>query len=342
MRRLSLILSDLFVPAEASRERALAGEIELPNFAWLLRFSQDPVALADWRSWLATRSGQSAIAELPAAQVAADSIVDPAHLATSWLATPVRLEARLDHVRLADRGLLRVENDESERWCAEFAREFGPDLKLHPAGDRGFVLTGISAAGVATVDPARLLDSDVAQALPSGAAAGPIRRLGAELEIWLHGIPLNAEREQAGRPRISALWIWGGGAVPGAPAVGVAESTGGTFTVHGADPYLPTLARAARAKYSFQSPERFSALDTRMNHMIELTPMSDVRNSLMQLEENWFAPVRAALSAGSLASLDIVANDRWYRIGARPGWRWWRKRRGWLESLVSPVSSSKA
>ena len=148
-----------------------ASELELPHFTSLLRFARDPVAVSDWRAWLASQSGQVALASLPVAHVAARDIVDAALSTSAWLATPVRLEARLDHVRLADRGLLRVDDEESARWCVAFAREFGPELLLHPAGSRGFLLTGISAFGVSTVDPARLLDSDVAQSLPTGADA---------------------------------------------------------------------------------------------------------------------------------------------------------------------------
>lgn len=342
MRRLSLILSDLYVPEEAGRESAHADALELPNLAWLLRFSRDPVVLSDWRTWLAARAGLGALAALPVAHVAARTCVDPALTESAWLATPVRLEARLDHVRLADRGLLRVGDTESARWCAEFAREFGPDVKLHPAGSRGFVLTGISAADITTMDPARLLDSDVAQALPRGAGAATLRRLGAELEMWLHATPLNAQREQAGTTRISAFWLWGGGAVADVSPADLAHSPGGTFMVHGGDPYLAGLADAARTLREVEPPAEFSALDPGVDHVIELTPMSDSRATLVRLEERWFAPARAALSAGALGALDIIANDRWFTIGARPGWRWWRKRRGWLASLVRPAPASKA
>jgi hypothetical protein len=343
MRRLSLILSDLYVPEEVTPEKVNASELELPHFTWLLRFARNPVAVSDWRAWLARQSGQESLASLPVAHVAARDILNQALSMSAWLATPVRLEARLDHVRLADRGLLRVDDEESARWCAAFAREFGPELLLHPAGRRGFLLTGISAFGVSTVDPARLLDSDVAQSLPTGADAAGLRRLGAELEMWLHAAPLNDARTRAGRPRITAFWFWGGDSLPRGGLVEAPQTLKANCVFYGGDPYLSGLSRAAKASRMIEPPERFSGLDpVPEHHIVELAPMSGPRESLESIEANWFAPARAALLDGTLGALDIVANDRWFRIGAHPGWRWWRKRRNWFASLGRNASAAKA
>ncbi len=328
MRRLTLILSDLYVPEEAAS--VIPTAIDLPGLAWLLRFARPPVSCPDWRAWLAAQIGQAALAQEPLARLAARAFVEPGFTADAWIATPVHLEARLDHVRLVDRGLLRVGADEGRRWSEAFAREFGPEVKLHPAGERGFLLTGLEGTDAQTVDPARLLDSDVAPSLPRGANAGGLRRLGAELEMWLHATPLNEERHRAGHPRISAFWFWGGR--PGALALAVVTPPA-SFMLHGGDVWFAGLARATRAMSS-DPPLQFAALDPAVDHhIVELSPMTDPRHSLADAEANWFLPARAALSEGNLVSVDIVVNDRWFRIGARAGWRWWSKRRGWLDSL---------
>lgn len=336
MRRLTLILSDLYVPEDATRAVSPAA-FDLPALEWLLRFARRPAAhCPDWRAWLATQTGHVALAQSPVAQVAARALMEST--TGAWIATPVHLEARLDHVRLADRGLLRVGADEEQRWSEAFAREFGPEVKLHPAGERGFLLTGIEAADTRTTDPARLLDSDVAPALPRGAGAGGLRRLGAELEMWLHATPLNDERQRAGQPRISAFWFWGGDKVHGDSVPG-SLSPPGSFEIHGADPWLSGLAHAAGATANKHVAD-FDAIDLDSgHHIVELTPMSAPRESLLDVESRWFAPARIALSEGKLESIDIIANDRWFRIGARAGWRWWRGKRGWFESLSRPASS---
>jgi hypothetical protein len=336
MRRLTLILSDLYVPEDVARANSPAA-FELPSLTWLLRFSRPPASCPDWRAWIAAQTGHVALARSPLADIAARAWVDPASAAGAWIATPVHLEARLDHVRLADRGLLRIGTDEANRWSEAFAREFGPDLKLHPAGERGFVLTGIEAGDTQTTDPARLLDSDVAPALPRGAGASALRRLGAELEMWLHAIPLNDERQRAGQRRISAFWFWGGEKVDKVP--GSLSPPASSFVIHGEDLWLAGLAHATGSTANKPAAD-FGTLDPSADHhIVELAPMSAPHESLVDAEARWFAPARTALSEGKLAALDIVANDRWFRIGSRAGWRWWRGKRDWFESINRPTVS---
>src|SRR5690348_9130041 len=162
MRRLTLILSDLYLP-----EEDVGGEIpqteELPQFSWLLRHAQPPELVGDWRRWLLHQVG-GPMARLPLASVCAAGRVSADQLATAWLATPVALEARLDHVRVKDRGLLRLD-DESDAWCAEFNRVFAPQYRLHDGGERAFILSGPDLPSI-TSDPARLLGAEIGPALP--------------------------------------------------------------------------------------------------------------------------------------------------------------------------------
>ncbi len=341
MRRLTLILSDLYLPAEAVPAPSVAAPIDLPGLSWLLRFASGSMPLSDWRQWLAGEIGAHALQDVPPAQVAARAQLPPEVAAGAWFATPVHLSARVDHVRLADRGLLRVPPGDHAAWCGEFARHFGPGLQLHPGNPRGFVLSG-AAFEADTTDPARLLDSDVAPALPRGSDGLALRRLGAEIEMWLHAAPLNEARERARLPRISALWLWGGGgaAIPGAAS----EREHEPVALYGEDPYLAGLAAMDRQASHSPAPASLTALEgAAPHHVVEFAPMSgDAQESLASLDENWFLPARTALAAGVLASLDIVANDRCFRIAGRAGWRFWRSRRGWLDNLARDARPAKA
>ena len=49
MRRLTLILSDLYLPDEAARGMAVPTTRHLPNLEWLLRFADSPEPIGDWR-----------------------------------------------------------------------------------------------------------------------------------------------------------------------------------------------------------------------------------------------------------------------------------------------------
>ena len=269
MRRLTLILSDLYLPSEALP--AVTG-LDLPQFDWLLRFARRVDRIADWRSWLAADLGRVDLTRMTVAQVCAQGLLPEVLSGNAWLATPVHLEARIDHVRLADRGLLRLSADERDSWRQDFMRAFGPEYALHDAGDRGFLLSGVSATRVASVDPARLLDADIGRALPSP-SAGELRRLGTEIEMWLHGAPGNTAREQRRERRISALWLWGGGLSGGNEKVSVSVNSVPLAEAHffGGDAFLSALAgsRVTPPPVSFAE---MKAGESRC--VVELSPMS--------------------------------------------------------------------
>ena len=353
MRRLTLILSDLYLPtdagpAEAGAEPAgrgagLRAALDLPNLDWLLRFAGRAGRIDDWRSWLSADIGGLDLSAVSLAQACAQGIL-PAPLSdNAWLATPVHLEARIDHVRLADRGLLRLSAEERDAWRQDFTRTFGPQYALHDAGERGFLLSGASFSRVASVDPARLLDADIGRALPTGPAAGELRRLGTEIEMWLHGAPGNGTRERKRERRVSALWLWGGGAPQRAASDSLRSSadvvTGARPRFYGGDPFLSALA----GPNLNPPPASFAALaESEGRYVIEFAPMSGRRDeSLAALESNWFGPAREAASHGAL-TIELVANDRWFRIDPRPAWRIWRKRRSWLAHLARHMPDAKA
>jgi len=335
MRRLTLILSDLYLPEEAAGSASSPPPVDLPGLDWLLRFAERPRRIDDWRTWLAGQLGKTRFARLPVA-LACEMKLRNRGIGDAWLATPVHLEARLDHVRLVDRGVLRIEAHQRAAWCEEFAQIFGPQYALHDIGERTFLLTGITPTAAQTRDPVRVLGSDIAPSLPRGPEAAELRRLGAEIEMWLHRAALNARRERARELRVSALWLWGGGLPPGdIPAESIAATS--EVRIHGDDPFLCALAESPAP-----TPPSFGKIAPDAGHaVVELTPMTGPpEQSLHSLEANWFAPVRAALTNGALEACDIVANDLWLSTNARPGWKFWRRRSSWLARLGSETGGA--
>lgn len=329
MRRLTLILSDLYLPEE-SVNGDLPQSQPLPSLDWLLRYASTRAGIADWRRWLARELAAEALAERPPAQVRALAAgIDPGGV---WLATPVRLEARLDHVRLADRGVLRLPPDQQQALAREFRATFAPEALV--AGDDGgaFLLRGGPEVEARTADPTRLLDADVGPALPTGPGAIELRRLGAEIEMWLPGTRVNAERVRAGLHPISALWLWGGGPADARPlSVSVDESV----RLYGSDAFLGALATLAATQTLRAAPRGFGELTNGVHAVVELAPMSGPADeSLATLERHWFAPVRGALMSGRLDAVQLVANDCVFTTRPRAHWKFWRRRRGWLQSLA--------
>jgi hypothetical protein len=340
MRQLTLILSDLYLPddvGEAEARRSLSSTVELPAFDELLRIST-PARISDWRRWLLAATNPP-IGDWPIAPVCAYGRVESASLAATWLATPVALEARLDHVRLVDRGLLRLSATERSSCREEFAHVFGPQYRLHDSGERGFLLSGLPAAIAPTRDPARLIGADIGPALPAG-EAGDLRRLWAEIEMWLYGAKFNAARERARMPRVSALWLWGGGVVR-EPMIMPPPNLAVAYL--GSDFLIAALGEST-GRGQRAAPAGFSDLDTTTAHaVVEFAALTGtIHESLEVLDTQWFAPVRAALKSGAIERLDVIANDLHFRLDRRSHLRFWHRRRKWLARLAAADGAAKA
>lgn len=327
MRRLTLILSDLYLP-----EQGVGGDfpqtLVLPELGRLLRFARSAERIGDWRRWLLWQIGGSLV-EIPLAAICAYERVSGAELDSAWLATPVALEARLDHVRMADRGLLHLEAGERAAWCAEFNRVFGSEYSLHDCGERAFILSGLAPSSEVS-DPARVLGAEIGPALP-GAAAPELRRLWTEIEMWLHGSALNDARERARQRRVSALWLWG----RQADARGSRGNDDRDVELYGADPLVGGLS-SMRQPQRRGAPQSLAQIDSARAHVIvEFAALTGrAHEGLAALDANWFAAARQALTSGELSRLEIVANDRCFRITPHAHWRFWRRPRGWLENLA--------
>ena len=175
-------------------------------------------------------------------------------------------------------------------------------------------------------------------------SAGELRRLGTEIEMWLHGAPGNTAREQRRERRISALWLWGGGACAEGAKRCRCPSTRSPLAeprFFGGDAYLSALAGSPVTP----PPVSFAAMDAGESRcVVELVAHERAERTNHSPRSTRTGLVRRAKpwQPGDLASVDLIANDRWFRIAARPGWRIWRRRRSWLDQLARQVPEAKA
>jgi hypothetical protein len=170
-----------------------------------------------------------------------------------------------------------------------------------------------------------------------------LARTATEIEFWLHAATLNAARERARRPRISSLWLWGGGVPDLAAAAAKPRTAGQAPRIFGEDPFLAGLARTL-GQTTPSAPADFDALSPDAGDtVVELMPMSGTQDeALANLDARWFAPARAALASGELDLVELLANDRYWRIARGAGRRFWRRGHNWLASLGLPPSAAKA
>jgi len=363
-----IVITDLYL-STAAEAGSIRG-VDLPGLARVARYGNGQSLEQGWRPWLATWAGQSELAQTAPATVAAAASRATAEDVPGrmvWIATPVHLVAGLSSVHLDARGLLQVELEVRRDLATEFNTVFAESgFSLEALPSAGFLMTGPSIDESDTVEPARILGASISDALPRASSAPTLRRLVAEIEMWLHEHPVNTARMKQGRLPITALWLWGGGAAREGVNLGVSYellNTDLTDTVpaslvrgtaleamsrplpgvaFGTDPYLHGLWRSggsnARATPgSFD--EALGQVGRRTVFALELSKAFDehrqwtIREALADLDRRWVVGALDALRRRDVARVTVLANDHRLSLGSRDPWKLWRMPRPALTAL---------
>lgn len=360
MRELVLILPDLcLTDADAAQ---LPRAATRPTGLTRLRFAQATPLRGGWRGALARGMGRADLVAVDPAEVVAAAMGAAATGAESdamprdpWLVAPLHLMAGLKTVHLAPDGLLRLPPDEAAELAAAHDAAFGDDgVALRPAGGAGFLLEGLgSAVGAVAVEPQRLLGSGLDDALPGGSGGPALRAWITEIEMWLHGLPLNRRREARGEPRVTTLWPWGGGdplreplaALPAGAAAEAARwprvwSDDAWVAALGrlAGGIVEPLPRVASGRGAVEAQAVGPAEDAiapllaaAEDSVCAVVPV--LGTGLDHLDRLFIAPAARAVAEGRLERFTIAADDRAVRLARADRWRIWRPRRDLLEAV---------
>ena len=347
MREIVIVIGDLYLPAEApgsGTSRAEGGiASSAPGLEHLARFGEKTSLTEGWRAWTAHWLGLPQYAREPPAGVAAAALAAAPLDRAVWLATPLHLVAGLTSLHVDRRSALRLPGAELVHLAASFRETFhGSGFDLHPLADGGLLLSGpAQLAGATTTEPARMLLTPVAEALPAGVGAALLRRLSAEIEMWLHDHPLNDERARRGEPPVATLWLWGGG-VPAAPrSAALREIDAAAF---GSDAYVRGLWRLAGGE-TRPMPVDWAAVigEPRAQRALGVVEVAELLHAnaswrlaeaMAEIDRRLLSPSLAALHRGELDRLVLLANDRSLAVHAGDRWRFWRRKRAALESLA--------
>ena len=220
----------------------------------------------------------------------------------TWIAAadPVYMEPRLDRLFLHVLGPEDISRSEMRGLFDGLQETLGTDGALGFArlGSFGYV-RATQPIVTAAIPPALVDGRNPDQSLPSSDTAADTLKLISEIEMTLHGHPVNAERMACGQPPVNSLWIWGGGYAPERSSVRVPPLFADDSTLRG---YWESVNGSAEAW-----PGTIDAcLDACANGFVAVMP-ADSRDSA-ELQTGLLA-VREALRSGRLRHAVLVSAD---------------------------------
>jgi hypothetical protein len=347
VREIVIVIADVYLPPAAAEAGSAAGASfhNVPGIECAGRFGARAGLAGGWREWLAESLGRADLAGVAPACIAAaaiDAAATARGTATSWIATAVHLSAGLTRVHLDHRGILRLPRAQQSALAADFTYVFGSsgyELTPLPSGD--FLLTTPGITPVSTTEPARCAGGEVAQGLPDGTAAGPLRRLLTEVEMWLHGQALNDARRAQGMLPVTALWLWGAAGRRLQPQVRPARAKEQAF---GRDAYLNGLwhlqGSACRALPQGLAEALADGDAQRVILVLEAGGelhsgfQGTVAEAVAQFDSRFVSPALRALRAGECANLTLIVNDTRVMMRRTSGLRRWRRARAGLGAFA--------
>ncbi len=336
-----LVLPGLLWPRQILPEAT--AKLDLPALSWLLGRAR--------RQWLPAQSLEACLCEcfgvdgqpvekfteypLGALRRYGESAALPEENDFWLCADPVHLSVEKRRITLPAQ--THPASDEEMQAIATAFRQYFSDIgsdspdfhEFHPAPlGRGYLRLKHFPA-MTTTPPSAAASVDAM--LPRGPDAPRWRRLANEMQMVLHTLPFNEERERQGRPPLNALWLWGAGPLPPKP-----EKS--PFTaVHGNHALLTGLARRAGESASCPGNAQTLLAQTGGSHLLLIDTLQQAarqydllqwREMLIKTEREWLQPLRHALITGRLKRLKISAPGDETRldldltqISARAFWR---------------------
>ncbi|SCZ56104.1 hypothetical protein [Thiohalomonas denitrificans] len=239
-----------------------------------------------------------------------------------WLkADPVHLVADRDRVMLTGT-VTGLEFREIQSLVKSFNDLFGEDGWQLEAGTDGLRMRTPLSCAANTTPVDEVVGRDIHPLLPDGPDRLEWHRFLTELQMLLHGSPINEERDASGCVPVNSLWPWGAGELPRS----VASPWG---SVHTRDGFVTGLTR--RGGGSVEAvPDSFDRLPNFGHRLLALpAPNSEGWELSMSFwEEQWFLPLVKAVRAQRLGRLLLYPGNGWeVTITSGRLRRFWRRPR---------------
>ncbi len=317
MKQLTVVVPFALIPPELAND--LTRAYTAPALAMLLgrhanlsiTATEPDARLLPHEAWLAPRLTGAASDQPPLAHAAMRALGLPPQDGYWFLAHPVHLALARTHMVLGDpRGLRLDDGDARALFDATrpYFEEVGKTLLYGDANT--WFLRADDWRAMRTASPDAAIGENLADWMPDGPSRRDFRKLQNEVQMLWHAHPVNAAREQRGLIPVNSFWMWGGAEGAPAPLPELAESA--------CLPWLSVLAapglRGAGAAAVLDRPHNTIAV---LGEALPAGKEADWSAWLMhmqQLEQQWFAPLLAALQGGQLDTLQLVLTSRTHAV----------------------------
>jgi hypothetical protein len=222
-----------------------------------------------------------------------------------FILQPSHVQISRTHMLLTDLRSLQISEADS-RGLYELARPYFEELGktlLHGAPGLWFMRAD-DWSDMSTASPDATTTQSMTDWLPEGQHARDFRRLQNEVQMLWHEHPINQARQARGLQPVNSCWLWGG-AGPATPAASVAIGDGAMWMEALATPELrrPTAQQLIAQPGTVMLAELISAA--------QVGDWADWLARMQRLEQDWFAPLLAALQDGRIGSIKLVLSHRY-------------------------------
>ncbi|KIO49300.1 phosphoglycerate mutase [Nitrosospira sp. NpAV] len=313
---LHLLIPSLFWPDASLPE--IYRDLPLPGLESLLakslRTEDKPVPV---EAWLCRAFGVPKQRDWPVAPITLDT--DGAGSikvgGDYWVrADPVHLRIERDQILLGDSRVFRISMEEAEQFTRLLNQHFagsGQEMVFVPIRPDRWYLRATAIPPAETHLLSEVVNKGINELLPFGTNNTSWHALFNEVQMVLHEHPLNQSREARGEPAINGTWFWGGGVMP--------QSMTSPYTHVWSDDVLAAALALASGITHMRLPldatawresavpgDHFIVLDS-LHGRAQYADAYGWRESLKELERNWFAPLWSMSRQGKLDQLTLTS-----------------------------------
>jgi hypothetical protein len=347
--KLHLLVPSLFWPDTAFT--AIYGDLPLPSLENLLGKSTNTNDVPqELEPWLCSTFSVARQQDWPVAPITlsvdgnSEAKADEIRVEGSyWIrADPVHLHIEHDQILLADGRVFKISSAEAQQLTEVLNRHFsenGERISFLPLRPDRWYLRAPDMAPAKTHLLSEAANKNIKNLLPFGANDTAWRSLFNEIQMLLHEHPVNQSREARGEPAVNGTWFWGGGVMPKSIVSPythlwsnelLTESLALISGTHHAN--LPLDAKALFQSSS--SGHHFVVLDV-LHGKAQYADAYGWRESLKNLEQNWFEPVSRALRQSVLAQVVVttLGGAKTMNFTVRSGdlRKFWRRRKSFSD-----------